>query len=403
MNILQLSVIIMIIYYVYFDQAISNIPGLTILLSIVMIACLLFYNFKQRLQGGLIKELSYEGKAYIIFFVLIFIPGLITSPYISSYLHSYLKGIQFAILFVSVFFLVKNNKNMDLIFKILGFSILAYALTAYFHGAIEPGTGRLIVSERGEPNGLALMMFLGIVIATYLWNKGLIYKVLIIGYIPIALSNVALSGSRKGFIGMAVFLFIFFICAVLPSINKKNIVVFLVSFTVLIALAVILYDWYLPIFSNSILFERFGWNLGDESVTLRVEMYRVALDLFKQYPFFGVGYDNFQYHSGIGKYSHSTYAEVLSCTGIIGAVTYFSIYISLTFKLIKLYIAKFKQKLPIYTEGIFLSYMLVDIIFCTVRIDLYDPIIFVLFGCMASYCKINEINDLGKDKHFLHT
>lgn len=380
----------MLSYYVYFDPAFTNIPGFSILVTSVLIIVLLINNFNRRLQGGLLKELSYEGKAYIVFFALIFIPGLVTSPNLSSYLYSYLKGIQFAVLFISVYFVVKNKKSMDLILNVLGITILAYAYTTYFNGAIEYGTGRLMISERGEPNGMAILMYTGIVLVTYFWNKGLVYKILSVGYIPIALSNIALSGSRKGFIGTAVFLVLFIISSYLPSLKKKNGMVAIISLIVVIALTVVLFDRYAPMYSNSILFERLGWQLSDSSSTSRMEMYRQAFELFKQYPVFGVGYDNYKNFSTFGVYSHSTYAEVLSCSGIVGTFIYFSIYISLIYKLIKLYIAKVKQKLPIYVEGILLSFILVDLVFAAVKIDMYDPVIYVLLACISGYYDINK-------------
>lgn len=380
----------MLIYYVYFDPAITNIPGLSILVSATMITVLLYCNFNKRLQGGLLKELSYEGKAYIVFFALIFIPGLLTSPYLSSYLYSYLKGIQFAVLFISVYFVVIKNKDMDLILKVLGISIIAYAITTYFFGIIEPGTGRLMISERAEPNGMAILMYIGIVLVTYFWNKGLIYKILSIGYIPIAMSNIALSGSRKGFIGTAIFLFLFFLCSYLPSLKKKNVMIALISLIVIVALAVVLFDKYAALYSNSILFERLNWKLSDSSSTGRMEMYQIAFNLVKEYPFFGVGYDNFKSFSGLGVYSHSTYAEVLSCTGIIGTLIYLSIYISITRKLIRLYISKWKQKLSVYIEGILLSFMIVDFVYAFVKIDLNDPVTYVFFAWMVGYYEINK-------------
>jgi len=386
-----MGIILTIVYTVYIDQAFTNIPGFSIAVFSAMCILLLFYHFKLRLQGGLLKELSYESKAYLVFYAIIFIPGLIISPDLGSYLHSFIKGIQYAVLFISVYYVVINKKNFDFIFKLLGITILAYAITAYFNGTIESGTGRLLVSERGNPNDMAVLMYFGFVIIAYLWNKGLIYKVLSIVYIPLAFSNIALSGSRKGFLGVALFIILFFISSYLPSLSRKNLAKVVTSLIIIFSLAFVIYNWVVPMYSDSILFERlFQSYSNDESAINRLEMYRQAFDLFKEYPLFGVGFDNYKYFSTFGVFSHSTYAEVLSCTGIIGTVIYFSIYVSIVCKLLKLYIAKFKQKLPINVEGILLSFFIVDLFLAAVRIDLYDPVIYVFLACMAGYYDINK-------------
>lgn len=387
----QVGIILTIVYAVYIDQAFTNIPGFSIAVFLAMCMILLYYHFKLRLHGGLLTKLSYEGKAYIVFYAIIFIPGLIVSPDAGSYLHSIIKGIQYAVLFISAYYVVINKKSIDFIFILLGITIFAYAITAYFNGTIEYGTGRLMISERGNPNEMAVLMYFGFVIIAYLWSKGLIYKILSIVYIPLAFSNIALSGSRKGFIGVALFITLFFISAYLPSLSKKNIARVVISLFVILSLAFVIYKWVVPIYSDAILFERLFQSYdNDESAIIRAGMYRQAFEILREYPLFGVGYDNYKYFSTFGVFSHSTYAEVLSCTGIIGTIIYFSIYISIMRKLLKLYIVKFKQKLPITIEGILISFFIVNLFFAAVRIDLYDPVIYVFFACMAGYYDINK-------------
>lgn len=79
----------------------------------------------------------------------------------------------------------------------------------------------------------------------------------------------------------------------------------------------------------------------DASVTTRVEMVQVGIDLFKEHPFNGVGFGNFSYyyyHSYNGwaeTYAHNNYIELLSSTGAIGVVLYYLVPFSILFSLLK--------------------------------------------------------------------
>lgn len=62
------------------------------------------------------------------------------------------------------------------------------------------------------------------------------------------------------------------------------------------------------------LLERFNRNAFSD----RGGLYIIAWDIFKAHFLVGVGYDCFALFSGKGIFTHSTYMELLSCTGIVG-------------------------------------------------------------------------------------
>lgn len=386
MKLLQISIALIILYTVYYVQAIAPINGYLIAVYLFGDVVLLYYMLSKHL--GILKHTSYECKAFLAFYAIIFLPGLFTSPSVDLYLDSIKNGIQYAILFVAVYYVVRDKKSMDYPLKILGLAVYAFAITAYINGSLIGG--RLAISESGNANATAIMMYVGFVLAAYFWNKGISYKILTIGYIPIALSNIALSGSRKGFIGTALFIALFIISSYLPSIKKKNALRSIVSFVLFFAAMSIIYNLFAPIFIDSVLFSRLEM-MNDESNTVRLLMYKDAFRLFLEHPIFGIGYDNYQFMGAFGGlYTHSTYAEVLVSSGIIGTLIYFSIYVSIILKIINLYLAKIKQKITMYNEGLLLSFMLVKLFFATVTIDMYDPLDYVLLACIAGYCEINK-------------
>ena len=385
MKLLQLSIALIILYTVYYTQAVAPIKWY--LIAVYLFSDIVLFSYMLNKHRGILKDTSYECKAFLAFYVVIFLPGLFTSPSVDLYLDSIKNGIQYAILFVAVYYVVRDKKSMDFPFKILGLAVYAFAITAYINGSLIQG--RLAISESGNANATAIMMYVGFVLAAYFWNKGIFYKILTIVYIPIALSNIALSGSRKGFIGTALFITLFIISSYLPSIKKKNALRTIVSFVLFLAVMIVIYNLFAPIFIDSVLFSRLNM-MGDESNAVRLMMYQDAFRLFKEYPIFGIGYDNYQYMGIFNAYTHSTYAEVLVSSGIIGTLIYFSIYISIIRKVIKLYLAKIKQKITIYNEGILLSFMLINLFFATVTINMYDPLCYVLLACIAGYCEITN-------------
>lgn len=50
----------------------------------------------------------------------------------------------------------------------------------------------------------------------------------------------------------------------------------------------------------------------------RMDLYKLSWDIFLQRPIIGIGYNCFRVLSGYGYFTHSTYMELLSCTGIVG-------------------------------------------------------------------------------------
>ncbi len=76
---------------------------------------------------------------------------------------------------------------------------------------------------------------------------------------------------------------------------------------------------------------------GRQSLTTRVDLLRGGIDIFLQYPLFGVGPGNFKYISGkflpirINMYSHNTFITMLTEVGIVG----FLFFIGICLRIIK--------------------------------------------------------------------
>lgn len=163
-------------------------------------------------------------------------------------------------------------------------------------------------------------------------NKNLksIYRYIIISLIiAFSLVIITTTGSRKstlllGFLALS-FFFVF-------SKNKKlntKIGYFIVFSLVLVG--------FIVLFKNSVHFQRFqnlimfsrGELVGESSLGTREEMIKTAIELWKEKPFFGWGFDSFRDYGGFQRYSHSNYIELLFNQGIFGLLLFYSLYYSI--------------------------------------------------------------------------
>lgn len=73
----------------------------------------------------------------------------------------------------------------------------------------------------------------------------------------------------------------------------------------------------------------------DHSMHGRAVLRELAWDTFMKYPILGIGYYNFQFTNSYGLYAHNNYLEILANLGIVGFVTYYSMYFRVLFECIK--------------------------------------------------------------------
>jgi O-antigen ligase len=104
-----------------------------------------------------------------------------------------------------------------------------------------------------------------------------------------------------------------------------------------------------------------------------------------------VGIGNYAIVSGFGTYSHSTYAEAISCTGILGSLLYFCGYIIIGYKLV----SKFFHSHDAYAKARAFSYIgfFIVLIFLGIGVIHFDSLTSTFaFGLLIIY-----VNN-GKEK-----
>lgn len=134
-------------------------------------------------------------------------------------------------------------------------------------------------------------------------------------------------------------------------------------------------------------------NIADRSSYLRIMMIQCGINWFKSRPILGYGISNYSilfaktpiniYGTG-GTYSHNNYIELLVCTGIIGFIVYYSIYMIVIRKL-----AVKKNETAYLLIAILIMFLVTDIS----RVSYYS-VHNLLFVTLAS--KIVSINGVRK-------
>lgn len=226
------------------------------------------------------------------------------------------------------FLLISIPLLMDLV-VISGISSLSAAF--YSRQILYPNAKDII-----NPNSLGLAQAYGVfAVMTKLFSSQekkpwkIIFLLFLLG---LFFTVILISGSRKSFLAA-----IIVILGFLVIYRKRNVFQNIISIIIGLGVVYAIF-WIGSIFLEEFyLFQRFSGFFTDTSNITRVNMYREAFDLFEKSPLVGVGIGNYTYASSFGTYSHSTYAEALACTGLIGSCIYFFGYGIILYKLFKLY------------------------------------------------------------------
>lgn len=142
------------------------------------------------------------------------------------------------------------------------------------------------------------------------------------------LAVIFLVGSRKSIIAVALMAMLLIMLCFRDYLVKLSFRKLFVVLIVGIAAYLIVSETLLPYAEQTSLYRRlFGLetDVTADSDGLRVDLYLWALEDFISHPFFGLGFNQFVNHHG--NYTHSTYAEPLACSGLIGLLYLYPYYL----------------------------------------------------------------------------
>lgn len=279
-------------------------------------------------------------KMYFIYFAYSF-TGIFVARNASAMLSSLITFFCFVIVCFDCWYIsyLKNDHNW--IYKILKCVAIICALQVILRG--QPYYNGIMVttmSSINNPNTLALILLIGMLsfvidfdveklssfITTMLANVMMLYGII-------------LTGSRKCFLAAIPVLvyWLWFYIKVTRKEGKTKRLLFLIAVVILVV--AVCFSYYSKYFQSMSIFERLT-TLFTGSETKRQHMYDDAITFFLASPVFGIGFNQYRFWSPYNTYSHSSYAEVLSCGGIIGTLIFFVPLLTCLLRYIKLAIQK---------------------------------------------------------------
>ena len=389
--IFYLLISIFFLYFFWFQFAITPIPFFPECLGLLLFG----YVFVKATESGLyFNNLKY----YYLFLLYVTATSLIVSPeYSISYL---IKVYRYTVPMLAIIYFVNHDYNKFIRIQTVLLLTIAFLVFFYLFSNTHTLYDYTKSAERflGEENPLNTNTFSSYILmanfsafALTLKSKKNIYMLLVVVFTCLSVYTQLLLASRRGIISFMLFVLPSFYLIVLYKYKSKALLfgfVLLVLFSLFIASQVL--DW-----QNYNIFERF-YMTGYEGDDLRYYFYVEAWRMFQDKFFLGYGLGGFTQR--IGVYSHSLYAELISCLGIVGTIIF------VVFILFDNLVFLFKTiKNKLYTSGvnnpfnILLILYLLNIICCGFFIvyfsDMFFYIILSIFYSYRNIISYSESND----------
>lgn len=319
----------LLMYYGWFQVVFFQIPNMLLILGIGMMGFIFLHAIMYRVN--LLRTLTIEFSLWIMFAVTSLLFGLLIATNQNVLMNQLMTFIQFLIMMYGIIYISIQDRKIDFFINTFIIFSIVCAFTTLFWG-VDYGQGRLSMGMSNNPNSLGITMAIGVCCVLYKHSfKKLSHSLLSLGLVSLLTYVTLLTGSRKSLIAICIVVIYWFFFVVYKDIKKLK---WSTKFKSIISLAFLfgvgIYLIY-PYFKTSVIYTRLMglFEIGSQT---RLDMYQIAIDLFKSSPLVGIGFNNYRVVSGFGTYSHSTYAEVLACTGLIGTFLYFFPYIKLFFR-----------------------------------------------------------------------
>ncbi|MBC8393199.1 MAG: O-antigen ligase family protein [Deltaproteobacteria bacterium] len=320
--------IIFVLPFVLSAISIALMPGFNrIVIGLGVLAFFVFCFYSIRAGFLMTPEL----KCLIAYFVFATM-GIFVAKQPQIFFIKYRTTIQILLMTVMILNYSRSTGMVKLIFFTVFLGCVVVAASAVWTGdyARAETEGERVAGFAVNANSFAINLIFATMISLYFFKawKSWFLKIGLIGLILVFGRLILASGSRKGFIGFMATLFFWFLFSYGAQIKKKPFA-FVMGLIVVVSIAGLFYVWS----KGSLVEERFGKRVEED---VRIPMYISGFKIIASHPLLGVGLDSYRLYAPFGTYSHSTYIEVFSGTGVFGGLAYYSIYVVLWFRLWRL-------------------------------------------------------------------
>jgi O-antigen ligase len=257
------------------------------------------------------------------------------------------------------------------------------ALDAYQEGDIDPVTGEHYLIPRlrstglfNDPNDLSMILVVSIIVslAFLTQQRSRIRQVLELVPLGIFLYALKLTYSRGGLINLG---FALLILSYAKFGWRKTVLAAVLCFPAL-----------LLIFGGRQ--TRIDLDKADDTSQCRIQAWAEGLELFRQYPFFGIGME--EYHEHVGLVAHNSFVHAYTETGLFGGTLFTGAFYSALLGISRVHRDYSKIREPILLQlQPFIFAIIVS--YCVGMLSLtrnYSTITYVILGIGAAYCHIAE-------------
>jgi len=318
----KLLISILIIYIAWIREMFGDIK-IILYGTVLLTAALIVLDMLLRKNYNLLRV----QKLVVVFFAFglyALVSGVFVAKNISSFTSSMITYFAYCIVCYEVWYVSDVSGSIGWVLKALKFTALLCAVQTIFFG-VDYYNGIIVttMSKNNNPNHLGIVMIAGI-FATAVDKKSL-SRFFVADVVALLLMcyTIILSGSRKCFI-IAFLIIALWAVVFLKEIRAEKSFARMLAVTIIVvASAVFVANYALNGFTTTAVFYRLKGLLYGDGADSRIQLYKAAVNYWKSSPIVGIGFDQFKVNYYRGFFSHSTYAEALACTGIIGCLVLF--------------------------------------------------------------------------------
>lgn len=330
-NVIQICIFGLVFYNFWIIRVIGENSVLHWALFLIVLAC----SFKLKGLSGIVYYRDLSTFIFWVFSLMTAVSGLLVASNYSYFAKAVVDNFEYAIIMGIIVWVSKREESVNWILNILLLVFSLLAITAVFQGKYV--NARLVLGLSGNSNDLGIKMVyalfcLMIVIVTT--RRKFLKLSLCVGLILLYLYVVVLTSSRKSLI-VSILLLLMFVLSIVPrhlsSIKRKIFIIMMPVLGIVLYRVVMIY---FPTFEETKMYSRLEYS--SEGLATRLELINESIEMFKRNPVFGIGLNNFKVYSSSNMYSHSTFAETIACTGVVGFILFSMFFISIILRLFSL-------------------------------------------------------------------
>ena len=379
-------IVLFLIYELWYKEAYGNISTIlygTVILATVFVALDFFAKRTLKMNSFIIM--------LFVFGITSFVTGMFVSKDFSWFISSMITYFAFVIVCFDISYVISTENKREWLMDTFVIVSLICSFQTIFMGVdykTEVIVRTMILDN--NPNTLGFTMILGIFALIYKKERTSKHLLLYIAMLLLFLFVIVLTGSRKSLLCAMILLIIWTISILRTERGFSYKKIVLISGIFIAVLAAVYYVMNYYIYSSS--YERLLMVTKSGGATsTRMKMFLDGISFWESSPIIGIGFGQYQILSPFHKYSHNSYAEILSCTGAIGFLIFFVPIFNLLRKIWKK--ARNKKEPHRYDYVMCTAMLLVELILGIGQIYIYDIGHLVILSYIAMSLTIIEFEN----------